>query len=167
MKVDYQRVVQYAEQKGIDFKTAAKQLGLTESEAKDLEAIGGDPGKNEDGVTLSTRVNVEDPKEESESDLLKYGLFNQIKDSDFTKGLVKYLPVIVPAGAGAGNVPYIVKEFMKMGGKDFTIEPHLSVFDGLKDLENDEVEKSVSAYVFPSKEAAFDAAVNAFKTIIQ
>ena len=54
-----------------------------------------------------------------------------------------------------------------MGGKDFTIEPHLSVFDGLKDLENDEVEKSVSAYVFPSKEAAFDAAVNAFKTIIQ
>lgn len=90
------------------------------------------------------------------------------------KDYTKYLHIkdaladgkVVPAGAGVGNVAQIVKEYMAMGGRDFTIEPHLTVFDGLKALENEEVEKSVAAYQYPSKPAAFDAAVNAFKGIL-
>lgn len=90
------------------------------------------------------------------------------------KDYTKYLHIkdaladgkVVPAGAGVGNVAQIVKEYMAMGGKDFTIEPHLTVFDGLKALENDEVEKSVAAYEYPSKSAAFDVAVNSFKALL-
>lgn len=90
------------------------------------------------------------------------------------KDYTKYLHIkdamldgkVVPAGAGAGNVEYIVKEYMKMGGNDFTIEPHLTVFDGLKALESDNVEKSVAGYVFSSKEEAFAVAVDAFKKLV-
>ena len=90
------------------------------------------------------------------------------------KDYTKYLHIkdaladgkVVPAGAGVGNVAQIVKEYMAMGGRDFTIEPHLTVFDGLKALENEEVEKSVAAYQYPSKPAAFDVAVNSFKSIL-
>ena len=90
------------------------------------------------------------------------------------KDYTKYLHIkdaladgkVVPAGAGVGNVAQIVKEYMAMGGRDFTIEPHLTVFDGLKALENEEVEKSVAAYQYPSKPAAFDVAVNSFKNIL-
>jgi sugar phosphate isomerase/epimerase len=42
---------------------------------------------------------------------------------------------VVPAGHGAGNVAYIVKEFMAQGGEAMTVEPHLRIFDGLKALE--------------------------------
>ena len=90
------------------------------------------------------------------------------------KDYTKYLHIkdaladgkVVPAGAGVGNVAQIVKEYMAMGGRDFTIEPHLTVFDGLKALENEEVEKSVAAYQYPSKPVAFDVAVNSFKSIL-
>lgn len=93
---------------------------------------------------------------------------------EMLKDYTKYLHIkdamldgkVVPAGAGAGNLEYIVKDFMKMGGKDFTIEPHLTVFDGLKDLESDNVEKSVAGYVFSSKEEAFAVAVDAFKKLV-
>lgn len=90
------------------------------------------------------------------------------------KDYTKYLHIkdalidgkVVPAGAGVGNVAQIVKEYMTMGGRDFTIEPHLTVFDGLKALENEDVEKSVAAYQYPSKAAAFDVAVNSFKAFL-
>lgn len=93
---------------------------------------------------------------------------------EMLKDYTKYLHIkdamldgkVVPAGAGAGNLEYIVKDFIKMGGKDFTIEPHLTVFDGLKDLESDNVEKSVAGYVFSSKEEAFAVAVDAFKKLV-
>lgn len=74
---------------------------------------------------------------------------------------------VVPAGKGEGNVPYIVKAFLAQGGKSMTIEPHLKVFDGLKDLEAPGDESVVGQFIYPSTDASFDAACNALKTILE
>lgn len=88
---------------------------------------------------------------------------------------IKYLHIkdalsdmsVLPAGKGEGNVEYIVEQYLKNGGREFSIEPHLAVFDGFTDLENNTQEKSRPAYSYSSNEEAFDAAVNAFKEIIR
>lgn len=74
---------------------------------------------------------------------------------------------VVPAGKGIGNLQYIVDEYRKNGGDAVTIEPHLAVFAGLSDLENED-DKSVvgEVYAYPSNEVAFDAAVSAFKELL-
>ena len=76
-------------------------------------------------------------------------------------------PKVVPAGKGQGNVPYIVKEFLAKGGCAMTLEPHLKVFDGLKELEAPGDETVVDQYRYPSSDAAFDAAVGALKEILE
>ncbi len=88
---------------------------------------------------------------------------------------IKYLHIkdaladgnVVPAGMGVGNLPYILRQFTEKGGNAVTIEPHLTVFEGLSRLEN-EGDKSVVGEVFtyPSASAAFDAGVNAFKALL-
>lgn len=88
---------------------------------------------------------------------------------------IKYLHIkdalsdmsVLPAGKGEGNVEYIIEQYLKNGGREFSIEPHLAVFDGFTDLENNTQEKSRPAYSYSSNEEAFDAAVNAFKEIIR
>lgn len=72
---------------------------------------------------------------------------------------------VVPAGKGAGNLPYLVGEFSKQGGGVMTLEPHLKVFDGLAALEADE-KTDIDDFSYPSNDAAFDAAANAIKEII-
>jgi len=74
---------------------------------------------------------------------------------------------VVPAGKGAGNLPAIVSKFIAGGGKEFTIEPHLKVFDGLAALER-EGEKSVvgETFAYESKAAAFDTACTVFKALL-
>ena len=52
------------------------------------------------------------------------------------------------------------------GGKDVTVEPHLQVFEGLKDLEQDGNTSHVGGYRYPSSDAAFDAACNALKEFL-
>ena len=75
---------------------------------------------------------------------------------------------VVPSGCGEGHVPQIVREFIAMGGKHFTIEPHLTVFSGLKALEREGDESGVGRiYTYESSDAAFDAACNAFRSIIR
>ncbi len=75
---------------------------------------------------------------------------------------------VVPAGKGAGNVERIVKEFIADGGRSFTVEPHLQVFAGLKDLEREGEESKVGElYTYPDSDSAFDAACNAFKNIVK
>ena len=65
------------------------------------------------------------------------------------------------------SVAYIVKEFLAKGGRDMTIEPHLKVFDGLKDLETPGDTSVVGQqYVYPNSDASFDAACNALKDIL-
>ena len=72
---------------------------------------------------------------------------------------------VVPAGKGMGHVPQIVKDFRAMGGNAVTIEPHLTVFAGLKDLER-AGEETKMAYAYESSDAAFDAACDALKTCL-
>lgn len=91
------------------------------------------------------------------------------------KDYVKYMHIkdaltdgrVVPAGKGAGNVERIVSEFVSMGGRDFTIEPHLTVFKGLAELEREgEQSKVGQLYTYPDSNTAFDAACDAFKEIV-
>lgn len=74
---------------------------------------------------------------------------------------------VVPAGCGAGNLAKIVKDFFANGGRRFTIEPHLTVFKGLNELEREGQESRVGeAYTYPDSNSAFDAACDAFKKLL-
>lgn len=94
---------------------------------------------------------------------------------EMLKPYIKYMHIkdaledgrVVPAGCGAGNVKEIVKDFIAMGGRDFTIEPHLTVFKGLSHLERAGEESKVGeVYSYPDSDTAFDAACDAFKKLI-
>lgn len=67
-------------------------------------------------------------------ELLKnYIVYMHIKDARSVNGRV------VPAGAGDGNVKYILNELFANGYNGFlSLEPHLGSFAGLKDLELDD-----------------------------
>lgn len=95
--------------------------------------------------------------------------WNKLKDYIYYLHIKDALPdgKVVPAGMGNGNVAYVVKEFLAKGGNAMTIEPHLKVFDGLKELENPGDTSVVGQqYLYPSTDAAFDAACNALKNIL-
>ena len=91
------------------------------------------------------------------------------------KSFIKYMHVkdaladgkVVPAGRGIGNLARIVPEYLAMGGHAFTIEPHLSVFDGLSGLEREGQTSDVGTqYTYPTTDAAFDAACQAFQQLL-
>lgn len=98
-----------------------------------------------------------------------------LKAWEMIKPYVKYLHIkdaladgnVVPAGKGVGNLKYILDDFKKNGGDSLTIEPHLTVFAGLADLEK-EGDKSVvgEIYRYPSNKAAFAAAADALKELL-
>lgn len=73
---------------------------------------------------------------------------------------------VVPAGKGEGHVRDILADFQARGGSDVTIEPHLSVFAGLKDLEREGEETKIDPFCYESSDAAFDAACNALKALL-
>lgn len=73
---------------------------------------------------------------------------------------------VVPAGKGKGNLKAIVNEFIGMSGKHFTIEPHLTVFDGLKQLEHDGQRTSIDEFAYKDADTAFDVACNSFKELL-
>ena len=76
---------------------------------------------------------------------------------------------IVPAGQGEGKVFEILSAYNKYTDKDtfLTMEPHLTVFDGLKGLEK-EGDASVvgEVYKYATAEEAFSAAVSALRGLI-
>lgn len=94
---------------------------------------------------------------------------------ELLKGYVKYLHIkdaladgsVVPAGKGIGNVKFVLDEFKKIGGNSVTVEPHLTVFDGLKGLEK-EGDTSVigEVYKYATAKEAFSAAVSALRELI-
>lgn len=98
-----------------------------------------------------------------------------LKAWEMIKPYVKYLHIkdaladgnVVPAGKGVGNLKYILDDFKKNGGDSLTIEPHLTVFAGLANLEK-EGDKSVvgEVYRYPSNKAAFAAAADALKELL-
>ncbi len=73
---------------------------------------------------------------------------------------------VVPAGCGIGHVPEILRAYRAAGGRDMTLEPHLAVFDGLQGLEREGDTSLVGQYVYPSNDAAFDAACTALKNLL-
>ncbi len=94
-------------------------------------------------------------------DMLKdYIYYMHIKDATLDGS-------IVPAGLGDGNIAYLINAFMEKGGKDFTMEPHLTVFSGLESLEQEGNTSEVGKkYVFDDDNTAFDAGCNAFKKLL-
>lgn len=94
--------------------------------------------------------------------LKDYIEYMHIKDCRLSDGFV------VPCGKGDGNVEELIRRFNEKDGKHFlTLEPHLKVFDGLKDLELTGGAESVKEeYQYPSNRAAFDAACKAFREVL-
>ena len=72
---------------------------------------------------------------------------------------------VVPAGQGEGHLPELIARYEKMGGKALTLEPHLSVFKGLSELENGEKTK-IGEFEYESQRAAFDAAAAALRSLL-
>ncbi len=87
-------------------------------------------------------------------------LYLHVKDALFKDGSV------VPAGRGDGHVRDIVRAFLDRGGQCMSVEPHLKVFAGLKGLERPGDTTIVGAYVYPTNDAAFDAACGALRAIL-
>lgn len=87
-----------------------------------------------------------------------------LKAWDMLGEYIKYMHIkdamtdgsVVPAGFGAGNVKEIVNKYMNNGGSEFTIEPHLAVFDGLAGLEREGEESNVGKFVYKSNASSFD-----------
>lgn len=98
-----------------------------------------------------------------------------LKAWEMIKPYVKYLHIkdaladgnAVPAGKGIGNVKFILDDYIRNGGDSVTVEPHLTVFDGLKALEK-EGDTSVvgEVYKYSSNTEAFTAAVSALRELI-
>lgn len=89
--------------------------------------------------------------------LHKYVDYMHIKDALADKRVVR-------AGYGIGNIEKLVAMYANKGGQVLTLEPHLAVFTGLKQLENGESIKDVHTY--PDNNTAFDAGTNALKAIL-
>ncbi|MBR0464858.1 MAG: sugar phosphate isomerase/epimerase [Clostridia bacterium] len=92
-------------------------------------------------------------------DLLKDRItYMHIKDAMMADGAV------VPAGKGDGKVGDILSKLSARDGDVvLTIEPHLSVFDGLKNLQSEELTRR---YTYPDTRTAFDAAVAALRDLL-
>ena len=73
---------------------------------------------------------------------------------------------VVPAGYGIGNLEKLLKMYKEQGGEVVTLEPHLMVFEGLKDLENGEsIVDGAPAYA--DNNTAFDAGAKALFDILE
>ena len=93
-------------------------------------------------------------------DMLKdYIYYMHIKDA-------KIYGTVAPAGMGDGNVEKVVKNFIEKGGNSFTIEPHLTVFEGFSHLERKGETSVITEYGYPDSNTAFDTACNAFKGLL-
>lgn len=98
-----------------------------------------------------------------------------LKAWEMIKPYIKYLHIkdaladgsVVPAGKGIGNVEFILGDYIRNGGDSVTVEPHLTVFDGLKGLEK-EGDTSVigEVYKYATAKEAFSAAVSALRELI-
>ena len=95
--------------------------------------------------------------------LKDYIEYMHIKDCRMSDGFV------VPCGKGDGNVEELIRRFSQKSGKRFlTLEPHLKVFDGLKNLELTGGSESIhEEFEYPTNRDAFNAAANAFKAVLE
>ena len=90
--------------------------------------------------------------------LEKYITYMHLKDALLENGAV------VPAGMGDGNVKDILDRLAaRADNMTLTLEPHLTVFDGLKALQDEKLNHKFS---YPDRLSAFTAAVSALKVIL-
>lgn len=75
--------------------------------------------------------------------------------------------VVVPCGAGDGHLPTLIRAYYAAGGRRFTLEPHLAVFDGLGSLEQTTAQSHIEAAAYPTQRAAFDAAAAALHRCLE
>ena len=73
---------------------------------------------------------------------------------------------IVPPGEGEGQLSALLSRYAKAGGGVVTLEPHLTEFVGLSDLEEEGDKSAVGGCKFASGREAFDYATNSIKNII-
>lgn len=96
--------------------------------------------------------------------LQKFVTYMHIKDVRTEDG------TLVPAGEGDGRVEDILRLLDKEEkAYILTVEPHLKVFDGLKELETDNAsaESMKSKYVYPDNFASFAAACTAIHGLVE
>ena len=88
--------------------------------------------------------------------------YMHVKDCRMKDGFV------VPCGKGDGHLVELLRRFHEKDGDRFlTLEPHLKVFDGLANLEQNGGADSVKEeYEYPTNRAAFDAACAAFHAVL-
>ena len=91
--------------------------------------------------------------------LLPYIEYMHIKDVKKVEGTV------VPSGFGDGQITKLIKIYSSKPGRSFlSVEPHLAVFKGFENLEDN---KSINKdFVYESTEKSFTAAVEAAKSIL-
>ena len=70
---------------------------------------------------------------------------------------------VVPAGQGDGHIRSLLQKYK---GSLLTLEPHLRVFDGLASLEKGGHVSGIDGSMYPSADAAFDAAADALRKIL-
>lgn len=95
--------------------------------------------------------------------LADYIEYMHIKDARFSDGFV------VPPGSGDGCLKELLTLFSKKDGKRFlTLEPHLRVFDGLKDLEKEggTADQIKEVFTYKTNEEAFGVAASALHSIL-
>lgn len=73
---------------------------------------------------------------------------------------------VVPSGHGIGNLGKIISAFRTAGGNALSIEPHLSIFEGLDALEQQGDMSKIGTYVYESRDVAFDTACNALRALL-
>jgi sugar phosphate isomerase/epimerase len=88
-------------------------------------------------------------------------LFHSKTDYFHIKDVISSTGQLVPAGYGDGMILDLVK--MIKDDKTLTLEPHLTVFDAYKAIDNTEMKHK---FTYTSANEAFDAAVSALKALL-
>ena len=74
---------------------------------------------------------------------------------------------VVPPGMGEGNLSAYLKRFFAKGCEVLTLEPHLTKFVGLSELEGGERPGCLADWSFKSNREAFDFATNTLKKMLE
>lgn len=88
-------------------------------------------------------------------------LFHAKTEYFHIKDVVAATGELVPAGYGDGKIEELIRRIS--GDKVLSVEPHLAVFEGYSQIDNQEMKHK---FTFRSNREAFDAAVNGLKTLL-
>ena len=87
--------------------------------------------------------------------------FSSKTDYFHIKDVISATGELVPAGEGDGMISELLSRITT--DKTLTLEPHLTIFDAFKTIDNTEMKHK---YVYKNSNEAFDVAVNALKNIL-